>query len=97
MQLMPDTARGLGVTNSYDPVQNIHGGTRYLRQMLEKNGGNYQWALAAYNAGPEHPAVRARNWDALPQETKEYVPKVLNNLRNYKSVPSLGKKTPGIM
>jgi phage-related protein len=52
MQLMPGTARGLGVTNSFDPTQNVMGGTKYLSQMLSQFGGNTNKAIQAYNAGP---------------------------------------------
>ena len=52
MQLMPSTAEGLGVEDIYDPYQNIMGGAKYLRNMLDRFGGDYELAYAAYNAGP---------------------------------------------
>jgi soluble lytic murein transglycosylase-like protein len=75
MQLMPSTARELGVRNAYDPVQNIRGGTEYLRQLLDKFGGDEALALAAYNAGA---GAVARHGDAIPpyRETREYVEKI---------------------
>lgn len=51
MQLMPDTARRLGVSDIFDPRQNVHAGTRYLRMLLERFGGSVELALAGYNAG----------------------------------------------
>lgn len=52
MQLMPDTARAMGVSDPFDPEQNIRGGVKFLRKMLDRFDGNQELALAAYNAGP---------------------------------------------
>jgi soluble lytic murein transglycosylase-like protein len=76
MQLMPGTAKDLGVKNSFDIEQNIDGGARYLRKMLESFGGDLKVALAAYNAGPG--AVRKYAGQIPPYpETERYINRVL--------------------
>jgi soluble lytic murein transglycosylase-like protein len=74
MQLMPDTASSLNVTNPYDPEQNIAGGARYLRYLLDRFHGNVPLALAAYNAGETR--VRDSRIPRIP-ETREYIRRVL--------------------
>lgn len=81
MQLIPATAQRYGVQDSYDPGQNIHGGTRYLRDLLKMFNGNLELAIAGYNAG-ENAVIRAGNRIPPYPETMAYVPKVMSFYRS---------------
>ncbi|MFH1368290.1 MAG: lytic transglycosylase domain-containing protein [Elusimicrobiota bacterium] len=83
MQLMPDTARLMGVKDIFSPSENISAGTRYLSYMLDEFDGDMEMALAAYNAGPS----AVKKYKNIPpyRETKKYVKDVFSYYRNYKA------------
>ncbi|MCW8892805.1 MAG: lytic transglycosylase domain-containing protein [Deltaproteobacteria bacterium] len=82
MQLMPDTAREIGVKNPFDPSDSIYGGSFYLRQMLDSFELNLDHALAAYNAGPN----AVRKYGGIPpyEETQNYVKRVKHYIDFYR-------------
>ena len=85
MQLMPATARRYGVENSFDPEQNIRGGTKYLSYLLQLFNNNLELAVAAYNAGEK--AVIRHGYSIPPyRETLGYVPKVLKLQKKHRSI-----------
>ncbi|MNM92610.1 Soluble lytic murein transglycosylase precursor [compost metagenome] len=87
MQLMPATAREMGVTNVYDPKANIQGGARYLKRLMTMFDNDIRLAVAAYNAGPQ--AVLSRGNVVPPfAETQRYVPSVLNQYRRLQGLPA---------
>lgn len=85
MQLMPETAASMGVRNAYDPAQNVAGGTRYLRGLLDRFGGDLHLAVAAYNAGPG----AVEKYGGIPPyaETQHYVANVLGSYEQYRKTP----------
>ena len=100
MQLMPQTAFHLDVYDLYNPDQNIGGGTKYLRQLLDRFNGNLPLALAAYNAGE----TAVERYQTLPpfEETRQYVKKVLRYYRTFLSTEritpmmTIRPRAPGI-
>jgi soluble lytic murein transglycosylase-like protein len=83
MQLMPQTAESLGVSDPYDPAQNIWGGTRYLQALLRQFKGSVERAVAAYNAGP----AAVAKYDGIPPyaQTRTYVRNVIASLQKYRA------------
>ncbi len=84
MQLMPQTAKRYGVADAFDPLQNLNGGARYLRDLLRLFNNNTSLALAAYNAG-EHAVMKHGNRIPPYRETLNYVPRVLDFYQRYQT------------
>ena len=93
MQLMPQTASQLGVVNTFDPNANVEGGTKYLRELLEKYNFDVPKALAAYNAGPN----RVDRYHGIPPyyETQAYIARIIRDFNRKKLAenPALARKT----
>ncbi len=83
MQLMPETAQDLGVSDPFDPEQNVQGGTRYLKWLHEKYNGDIDRTLAAYNWGPGN--VDRKGIDSLPEETRNYLSRVKRFRETFKA------------
>ena len=85
MQLMPRTARSLGVEDSFNPEHNVNGGVKYLKQLLDEFDDNLKFALAAYNAG----SSKVRRYQGIPpiKATQHYVNRVFDYYQYYKNEP----------
>lgn len=86
MQLMPETAKGLGVKNPYDPEQNIMGGAKCIAAKLKEFNGNVRLALAAYNAG----SGAVRRYGGIPSQCKKYVQRVLSFKEGFETANAVG-------
>ncbi|MCG3200503.1 MAG: Membrane-bound lytic murein transglycosylase F [Gammaproteobacteria bacterium] len=91
MQLMPETGRRYGVSNRYDPFQNVHGGTRYLRDLMDMFSNNVVLAVAGYNAG-ENAVIQYGRKIPPYAETQEYVRRVVQYFKQYAD-EGIGRKT----
>ena len=91
MQLMPETGRRYGVSDRYDPVQNVHGGTRYLRDLMDMFSNNVVLAVAGYNAG-ENAVIQYGRKIPPYAETQEYVRRVVQYFKQYAD-EGIGRKS----
>ncbi len=84
MQLMPFTSKRLNVSDPFDPIENIEGGIKYIKELLAEFEGNLAYVIAAYNAGP----AAVKKYGGVPpyQETRQYVRRVLDLYRQYSAV-----------
>jgi len=95
MQLMPGTASQLGVPNAFDPEANVDGGTRYLRELLERYNFDLVKALAAYNAGPH----RVEQYGGVPPyyETRAYVARIVRDFNRKKAAAQSAAMQPAAL